>query len=173
MGGVVAAVLLLPAHGAQAAWHVVTGLDPGTSYVLYVDGVLQESGLDPAPDGTLSFETDAQGEFQLLPEGQAPLLGEQSGSDPAGDSTPKLDRVSPNPVRDVATLWLSVPTDALLRVDLYDVAGRRVGTLWEGHLPRGRTRVTTEVGGLSRGVYWAQPVVAGHPGRALRILLLP
>jgi hypothetical protein len=83
----------------------------------------------------------------------------------------------PNPFRTVTTLAFELPRDSVVRLAVYDVAGRIVRHLVEGRpLPAGRHEVvwngTDEAGrAVAPGVYWYR-LEAGDrtaAGRALRL----
>jgi hypothetical protein len=56
-----------------------------------------------------------------------------------------------SPARDAADIRLSVPEPSRVRLDLYDIGGRRVAALADQELPAGEHRV--RVHGLATGVY--------------------
>jgi len=60
---------------------------------------------------------------------------------------------APNPVRQRAVIRYAVPDRRQVRLDLYDVLGRRVRTLVQGP-KEGRLAVQLEASGLSSGVYF-------------------
>ena len=59
----------------------------------------------------------------------------------------------PNPFRHRATLTYTLPRAAKVRLDVFDVLGRRVRTLAGGFLSAGMHRVPFEAGNLPPGVY--------------------
>lgn len=74
-------------------------------------------------------------------------------------SVPSIElaaRVVPNPARGRATLELAIPAPGRLRVDLYDIGGRRVATLAdEARTEAGLRRLSLGAGErLVPGVYW-------------------
>jgi CSLREA domain-containing protein len=62
--------------------------------------------------------------------------------------------VVPNPVRQQGTVTLRLRQAQAVRVDLYDVLGRRVKTIRDGRVERGTHTMTVAVGGLSSGPYF-------------------
>lgn len=67
----------------------------------------------------------------------------------------ELREAAPNPVRQRAVIRYAVPDRREVRLDLYDVLGRRVRTLVQGR-KEGRHTVQVDASGLSSGVYFLQ-----------------
>jgi hypothetical protein len=75
-------------------------------------------------------------------------------------SAPRL-RVFPMPATRSSTVEVNNATPGVVTVDVFDVAGRRVRSLWNGPLPQGRTLLTFDgrddlAQPLSSGVYFAR-----------------
>jgi hypothetical protein len=75
-------------------------------------------------------------------------------------SAPRL-RVFPMPATRSSTVEVNNATAGVVTVDVFDVAGRRVRSLWNGPLPQGRTLLTFDgrddlAQPLSSGVYFAR-----------------
>jgi hypothetical protein len=64
--------------------------------------------------------------------------------------------VTPNPVQRTATLSFALPRGGDVRLELFDVAGRRVRSLQSGMLEAGSHVRTLDTNGLSSGVYLAR-----------------
>jgi hypothetical protein len=65
--------------------------------------------------------------------------------------------VSPNPLRGAGTLRFDLRSASGVRLELFDVRGRRVRTLVDGaRLPAGRHAVTLSSDDLLPGVYFAR-----------------
>jgi len=60
-----------------------------------------------------------------------------------------------------AFVELSVPASGVVKLDLYDVSGRRVRELWKGYVSRGDKRIEVDLGGLCSGVYFLRAEVGG------------
>ena len=60
-----------------------------------------------------------------------------------------------------ASVELSVPASGVVKLDLYDVSGRRVRELWKGYVSRGDKRIEVDLGGLCSGVYFLRAEVGG------------
>ncbi len=67
----------------------------------------------------------------------------------------------PNPVRGQATVRYAVPDRQEVRIDLYDVLGRRVQTVIHGDA-EGRTEETLDVSRLASGTYFLRMRTDGH-----------
>lgn len=77
----------------------------------------------------------------------------------------------PNPFHLATTLTMEVPAAAAVRLDILDLAGRRVATLQEGELPAGRHAFLWDgeagpggamTGRVASGIYWARLEAAGQ-----------
>ena len=60
----------------------------------------------------------------------------------------------PNPVTGSSRLDFTMEKDGPVSIVVYDVAGRRVTTLFEGHRPKGRHSVDLDSGKLTSGLYF-------------------
>ena len=69
--------------------------------------------------------------------------------------------VGPNPTGGAATVRLDLPAPAEVRVAVYDVLGRRVGTLASGALAAGTHRLPFDAAPLAPGVYVVRAEVGG------------
>ena len=67
----------------------------------------------------------------------------------------------PNPVRGQATVRFAVPDRQNVRIDLYDLLGRRIRTVVD-HNVEGRTEQTLDVSGLASGTYFLRMQTPGH-----------
>ncbi len=65
-------------------------------------------------------------------------------------------RAAPNPVRNRATVRYTLPEETEVRLEMYDVLGRRVATLDSGRKRAGVHRVRFSPSGLSSGVYFGR-----------------
>ena len=108
---------------------------------------------DPAVPGRAAVSDSS---FTILP---AALL-DAGGRLPAGLA---LRGVWPNPARGTARVWLTLAGDAPARLELLDLAGRRVRALELGGLGAGLHRVDLEgTGSLPPGLYLIRLSQAGH-----------
>jgi|GEM_PF-718964 len=80
-----------------------------------------------------------------------------SGGEPgAGDELPgkfRLVQNYPNPFNPVTKIGFELPVSAEVRLEVYDVLGRRVAVLASGEYQSGRYEVSFNAGRLSSGVY--------------------
>ncbi|MFO8233309.1 MAG: T9SS type A sorting domain-containing protein, partial [Longimonas sp.] len=67
----------------------------------------------------------------------------------------------PNPVRHQATVRFAVPDQQAVRIDLYDMLGRRVQTVVDGEQD-GRTEQQLDVSRLSSGTYFLRMQTSSH-----------
>ena len=82
-----------------------------------------------------------------------------------------LSDVYPNPFNPQATWSLAVARDQQVRVEVYDVLGRRVAQLFDGVLPAGRAQTFTfEAGAQPSGLYFVR--IAGETFNVSRSALL-
>jgi hypothetical protein len=78
------------------------------------------------------------------------------GGVPAQDLPSKLGvslSVSPVPIHDYATIRLNLERPGPILVSVYDLAGHRVGTVWEGQSPAGLHSWQWDARALGSGVY--------------------
>ena len=111
-----------------------------------------------AQDGGLYLGTANHGVWFADPDGTT------TSDEPAAvPLQPVLGRPHPNPSTVSATLPLSWPRTESVRVDLYDILGRRVMTLLDGEVRAGETvRVQVVTNGLPPGHYLVQATGDGH-----------
>ncbi len=64
-----------------------------------------------------------------------------------------LMSVSPNPFRDATTVTLHLPRGGRVRVEVFNVRGRKLATLWDGLLPMGTRRLRFAPEAFPAGVY--------------------
>jgi hypothetical protein len=89
--------------------------------------------------------------------------------DPPTPNAIELRRPAPNPFDDSATIELTLPAAAGVRVALVDVLGREVIVALDGTLEAGAHEVTIYAAGLAPGVYLARVWVAGQEAGALPV----
>lgn len=81
-------------------------------------------------------------------------------------------RVSPNPSRGSVSVYLSLPSPGSVDVGIFDLLGRRVGTLWSGLLRAGAHQFSWKpTGGYSGGVYFLR-VRFGRESHAQAFVLI-
>jgi Subtilase family/FlgD Ig-like domain len=83
------------------------------------------------------------------------------GANPAETITLTPTLSSANPLRPGATITLAIPQAGNVRIDVFDVAGRRIRVLHDGQLPKGRHELqwnglTHKGGSLAAGLYFVR-----------------
>lgn len=78
---------------------------------------------------------------------------------------------SPNPFNGMARITYAIPRDAHVRLEVYDLLGRRLCILADAYAATGRHSVTFEAGELPSGIY-ALRLEAGEFSAGSRVLLL-
>lgn len=76
--------------------------------------------------------------------------------------TVTLHGVFPNPVRSAATLRYELPEATSVRLELYDLLGRRVKTLVDAQQPAGRQEIAVDASHLPAGVYVYRLMTGRH-----------
>ena len=110
-----------------------------------------------ASDG-LNTAVDASDAFFTL---GTPTTG-MNGIDPALPEAYALDGVAPNPFQGRAVVRYELPSGARVRLDVFDLLGRRVATLVDGEVPAGRHEAYLNVEGSPSGVYIVRLLVDGR-----------
>ena len=99
---------------------------------------------------------------------------------PGGPPLPAVTRLYapiPNPVMDGARMRMDLAGEAVVSLEIYDVAGRRVATLAKGMLPAGRYEYPWDARGengarLGSGLYFVRLSIAGRPAQITRLALV-
>jgi hypothetical protein len=92
--------------------------------------------------------------YALLPAG-----GESRPAIPGADGF-RLHQNVPNPFNPITTIEYTLPGGARVRLAVFDVRGREVAVLVDGHQPKGTHRVTWNAAGLPSGIYFCR-ITAG------------
>lgn len=120
----------------------------------------------PAPsDWGGTFYTLVYAEVGGAVYGQHPVAAELL---PAGGALAL--EVAPNPVRGLAALDVTLPAPADVRVEVYDVTGRRALALGAGVLATGAHRLPLDTGPLAPGVYVVR-LTAGEAAATARLVV--
>ena len=82
----------------------------------------------------------------------------------------ELGACAPNPVAGTGRVFFALPHEGHVRLDLLDVAGRRVATLVDRQLPPGHHEATIEARGARTGVYFLR-LEAGAETRTRKVVL--
>ena len=83
-----------------------------------------------------------------------------------------LLRVYPNPFNHQAALQFTLSEAGMVSLAIYDVQGRKVGSLADGYLSSGQHEVTWDAGGMVSGVYFVRLTVDGGRLTEVRKVLL-
>ena len=109
--------------------------------------------LDPAQDHTLVTNWSRSGQYGGSP-GRANLT---TGLEEESERTlPKelvLEQNYPNPFNSSTTIRFSLPRESHVELEVFDLLGRRVGTVFSGRLPQGEHSIVWTPKDLSTGVF--------------------
>jgi aminopeptidase N len=103
-----------------------------------------------------------------------PLLYAQTGavSEPEIPTTFKIGEIYPNPFNSVTRIPLELSTQMRVKIDVFDLNGRRVQTLADGVLSAGKHDVSFSArNGMSSGVYFIS-IHAGNMNRIAKAVYL-
>jgi hypothetical protein len=100
----------------------------------------------------------------------ASLSASLGGSPPASVTRVELSAARPNPSTGATSFVVSLPAAGDVDLAMYDLAGRRVATLWRGSLAAGSRAFTWDPGNVASGVYFARLIVNGEV-RSSRVTL--
>jgi hypothetical protein len=98
---------------------------------------------------------------------QSELEGLQVAIEAAPDNF-ALEGSAPNPAREQATIRYRVPKQVRVRINLYDILGRKLKTLVEGERRAGQYSVRVDVRSLPSGRYFYR-MSAGRFSRTQRL----
>ena len=82
-----------------------------------------------------------------------------------------LDAPSPNPFNPSTTISFSIADAGPVRVDVFNVAGQKVGTLLNGHLSAGSHNAVWHAGDMANGVYMVR-VQYGNMAETTKVMLV-
>lgn len=78
----------------------------------------------------------------------------------------------PNPFNPVTRIGYVLPGETWVRLDVYDVGGRRIERLLDRIMPAGEHQVVWDASGLPSGVYFYRLEAAGHVAETRKVILL-
>jgi hypothetical protein len=110
--------------------------------------------------GYIAAWSDSRNDYGIYAQriNQDGILGPALGLDPGqGPLTGSLS-ICPNPAQGIATLGFSMETAGRASIEVYDLTGRIVATVFSGDLGAGQHSVTWNSGdsGISSGIYFAR-----------------
>ena len=124
--------------------------------------------------GTFSLANGASIEEGAIPSAGIALF--HPGGTGSTDTEERPDLASvlslsnyPNPFTDQTTIEFELETDALARVDVFDLLGRRVSTLVDARLPIGTHAVNWNAEGLASGRYIVRIVADGKTATRIAV----
>ncbi len=83
-----------------------------------------------------------------------------------------LTGVFPNPACREIIVDYQIPEHAVVRIDLYDLRGRKVGTFAQGSRPKGYHWLKADLSGLSSGIYICTLFSGNIPSDSRKILVI-
>ena len=87
-------------------------------------------------------------------------------------STYNLISIHPNPFNQQTTITFNLPAAGNIDLSVYDITGRRIKALGNGHWALGKHSVVWDAEGLSSGIYFIQLTVGGGQQSAVRKVVL-
>ena len=174
-------------------WDVLYGLGPGQVPAFATIGVVASVCWDPEPDGELGGDVVPNNVVTTLPaiDNFCEIQVDTNGNglpDPLptaapedGPRTTQVFGAAPNPSRATTSVRVLLTAPSVggsasyeVRAEVYDLAGRRVKSVFEGHLPSGSHSFLWDGhDGTGRatgsGVYFLRVVVDGQPAGTAKI----
>ncbi len=96
---------------------------------------------------------------------QINIVGGTTAEPPPDGLTFAATSIYPHPVLKEATFVLDVPQEALITLEIFDLAGRKLLERELGHVSAGRQQeITVQLGSLAAGVYVHRLVASGTDG---------
>jgi hypothetical protein len=138
------------------------GADGYTDLVLYFDQELFIAALSPVVDGELrTVELTGKTKTGVPLSGSDCVTINQGPTriSPLASAGEKVEAgfaAYPNPFNTATVVSFSLSTESTIRLDVYDVLGRRVATLVDDMMPAGEHQVSWDAAGWASGVYFAR-----------------
>jgi hypothetical protein len=136
---------IIALHGDHSFIPTISALDLATSD-LFFDIAGEADILAMTPFDAVYFPANNQPHVDITPENKAWILDEVRGTPTAARSSfvrrPQLQQNTPNPFNPTTTIGFTLPRETDVRIDVYDVRGALVATLFDGRHPGGEGRVT-------------------------------
>jgi hypothetical protein len=127
--------------------------------------------LDPAKDHTLPTNWSRSGQFGGSPGKQNLTTGVEV---PSGRTFPTefvLGQNYPNPFNSSTTIRFSLPRESHVELEVFDLLGRLVGTIFSGQLPQGQYNMKWKPENVSSGMFLYR-IRAGNFVSVKKLLLL-
>jgi hypothetical protein len=162
-------------YGASGFWEndAIPNTDPGVGS--YKSFLALRIIAYAAPGKGIAFAEACAAEAQhpLTASGRAYVPYRASVAPDAGGDALLRFTVRPNPTAGLAAVDLVMPVAGKVRLDLYDVSGRRVATPFEGRYPAGRHHIRVPMDDLPGGIYFLRAVGPNSSATAVRVVHLP
>jgi len=91
-----------------------------------------------------------------------------------GEARPRdylLTRNYPNPFNACATIEYTLSEPSTVSIDIYDISGRKLQSLFDGENPAGEHRVTWDAKGIVSGIYFCKITTGNMVGTQKMVLL--
>lgn len=109
--------------------------------------------------------------FSFTKEGQTVAVSRSETSRELAPTGLELEGSYPNPFNLQTTIYYQLPAETSVKLEVYDLSGRRVATLIDERQEAGYQRVTWEAGGMPSGVYFYKLNAGVHQTSGKMILL--
>jgi hypothetical protein len=159
---------ILPSIARSEIRHSVFGLNPRTTYDVYVQGCAVVLGAHPSPEGDITFVASSAGPVRVVPNDVPGLACAPSASLPGlGVSQPM-----PNPAEGSFEMRIGADHAGEIRLSLIEAATGRSRYTRNLAIPRGETLVRIAIPArLASGVYLVR-VERGKDAVVRKLLLL-
>ncbi len=84
----------------------------------------------------------------------------------------RFDQPWPNPFNPVTNISVALPEISLLTIEVYDIQGRLVSSLYNGYKEAGYSQFRFNASGLSSGIYFIRATVNGSVKRAHKVVYM-
>jgi hypothetical protein len=165
-------------HFDGAAWGPAAPVPGQPNTTDWATGLLNSVDFQVGPDGSLWWMAQFDESYDPV-SGSLHRIVHVGLPTAVGDAPveSRVLRATPNPSRTPVELTFATAVRGRARLALYDLAGRRVRSLFEGELPAGESRVRWDGAGdqgaaVGAGVYFARLEREGAPSITTRVLRL-
>jgi hypothetical protein len=168
------------ANGSPAGYFVARQIDGGSFERLHSEPWIGTSYADVAPPaGDLCYRVEATRDGAVGPASDVACIAEAAAKSHAiATGLPRAPALhaAPNPFNPNTVIRLDLPHAGGVQLDVFDVRGRRVATLWHGSLPAGTHafpwQARDQAGrACASGIYLVRMRAAGTT-RTLRLVLV-